>query len=325
MATRLTAVVLGGATEPSSISSALNIARQIADRLIVVTATGQHADSTKSIDTPVIQSGDQQEESQVTYVPIMKESSGSSLDLREDVQYGIGEALRITPEAERFVVLACNIHPLPGEAGITRLARSKLDYDELNGVLSLSRRYAVHVVEAGSVPSVADARKGGFSVPSIVSRFFRSPVKTIREEKRLVTFLIVGASGAVINELLLFVLRPVLGPIIAQAIGVEVSIVNNFIWNDTFTFGDMSKGAVGRSANKLYRLLKYNALSLGTFALNLAVYSTLIYFGVWYIAASLIAVIVSFIFNYLGSSRWAWKSKAGSPSGARQGAATIQH
>jgi putative flippase GtrA len=165
------------------------------------------------------------------------------------------------------------------------------------------------------------AGEEGIYLPSIVSRFFRSPRKTIREEKTLVSFLIVGASGAVINELVLFAFIPFLGKIPAQALGVEVSIISNFVWNDTFTFRNARKSMTGRNRSKLFRLTKYNALSLGTFALNLAIYTPLVTLvlkqGLGVYISSIVAILVAFVFNYLGSSRWAWRTKsdASTPSG----------
>lgn len=148
-------------------------------------------------------------------------------------------------------------------------------------------------------------------MPSIVSRFLRSPIQTIKEEKILVIFLIVGASGAVLNEAILFGFVTMLGKILAQALGVEISIVSNFVWNDLFTFKTARKQMTGRSRSKLFRLAKYNGLSLGTFALNLAIYIPLVNFvwkqGLGTYASSLVAILVAFIFNYFGSSRWAWK------------------
>ncbi len=156
-------------------------------------------------------------------------------------------------------------------------------------------------------------KEKGVYLPSIVSRFFKSPLKTIREERTLVTFLIVGASGAVINELVLFAFASSLGKILAQALGVEISIISNFVWNDTFTFKNARRNMTGRNRSKLFRLGKYNVLSLGTFALNLAIYTPLVAFvwkeGLGTYLSSIIAILVAFAFNYFGSSRWAWKPK----------------
>jgi dolichol-phosphate mannosyltransferase len=147
---------------------------------------------------------------------------------------------------------------------------------------------------------------------SIVSRFLKSPFQTIREET-LVKFLIVGASGTAVNLIVSYLLHFVIAAEIAQAIGIELSIMNNFVWNDSFTFKHTIKEMDGKNQNKLFRLLKYNSLSFGTAVLNLIVFYFLAYplglnRGIWYSVSSLTAILVAFVFNYIGSSRWAWKS-----------------
>jgi dolichol-phosphate mannosyltransferase len=134
----------------------------------------------------------------------------------------------------------------------------------------------------------------------------------VKEEETLVKFVIVGASGTVINLALSYLLHFLIEAEIAQAIGVEISIVNNFFWNDSFTFKEISRGSKGRNLGRFYRLLKYNLLSIGTATLNLLVFYFMAYpmgfnYGGWYLLSSFTAVIVSFIFNYLGSLKWAWK------------------
>jgi dolichol-phosphate mannosyltransferase len=149
---------------------------------------------------------------------------------------------------------------------------------------------------------------------TIVSRFLKSPIRTLREEQTLVKFLVVGGSGALLNVLVSYYLGQSLRifPDLAQGTGIELSIISNFVWNDTFTFKNVGGSAPQKSHGRLSRFLKYNLLSLGTAALNLGIFSVLYYKlgmneGFWYASSSLIAILVAFVFNYLGSSRWAWK------------------
>ncbi len=146
---------------------------------------------------------------------------------------------------------------------------------------------------------------------STIPHFLRSPIQIIRERKTIIKFLIVGASGTVVNEGLLYGLHAFVGLILAQAFGVEVSIINNFIWNDSFTFKHVTKNLTKKHSNKFYRLAKYNFLSLSTFVLNLTVYTSLLLAlgSKWYIVSSLIGILTAFAFNYFGSSRWAWKEQ----------------
>jgi dolichol-phosphate mannosyltransferase len=149
---------------------------------------------------------------------------------------------------------------------------------------------------------------------SIFSRFLRSPIQTLKKERTLFKFLIVGASGTIVNLIVSYSLHLFIEAELAQAVGVELSIINNFGWNDSFTFRHVTKDLIGKDRSKLYRLLKYNALSLGTAGLNLIVFYFLAYplglsHGLWYAVSSLVAILAAFTFNYLGSSRWAWKSE----------------
>src|SRR5690348_13358942 len=62
--------------------------------------------------------------------------------------------------------------------------------------------------------------------------------------RRLGKFLVVGASGVVVNNAALFTLYQVLRlPLLgASTAAVVLSIVNNFFWNDRWTF-EQDKGA----------------------------------------------------------------------------------
>lgn len=127
----------------------------------------------------------------------------------------------------------------------------------------------------------------------------------------LVKFMVVGASGTVVNLGALALLTTLFGNgliIVFNAIAVETSILNNFIWNDKFTFGTSGQT---KSTSKARRLAKYNLLSLASFSVNEVVFIILYSFGLYKYLASIIAIGVAFIVNYIGSSRWAWKDSRG--------------
>src|ERR1700724_2083964 len=73
---------------------------------------------------------------------------------------------------------------------------------------------------------------------------------------RLSKFLVVGGTGMLVNSLMLVLLfqwahMPL---IIASALSTEVAIVNNFCWNDRWTFG--------RTQFSLSRFTRFNLVSL---------------------------------------------------------------
>lgn len=123
----------------------------------------------------------------------------------------------------------------------------------------------------------------------------------------LVKFMLVGASGTVVNLGILALLTTLFGNgliYVFNAIAVETSILNNFVWNDRFTFNSAGQT---KNKSKAGRLAKYNLLSLASFGVNEIVFIFLYSYGHYKYLASIIAIGVAFIFNYVGSSRWAWK------------------
>src|SRR5258708_22441564 len=74
--------------------------------------------------------------------------------------------------------------------------------------------------------------------------------------KTLGRFLLVGASGVLVNSLALFVLygKAGLPLLVASALSVELAITNNFVWNDWWTFG--------RTRRSMVRFAKFNLVSL---------------------------------------------------------------
>ncbi len=120
---------------------------------------------------------------------------------------------------------------------------------------------------------------------------------------RFLKFCLVGASGIVVNEGLLWVLTAFGGLAyqVSSAIGIECSIVSNFLLNDFFTFGDRrSPGAQSRAR----RLLKFNVVSLVGLGINLGVLSLLTsVFGVHYLLSNLVGIALAFLWNY-GLNTW---------------------
>jgi len=151
-----------------------------------------------------------------------------------------------------------------------------------------------------------------------IFEMIRSPRRALRENITLFRFLLVGASGAIVNIGLLALQERVFhigegSPmlLLANAVAVETSIINNFLWNDRYTFGHVRRASKPGIRSKFSRLGRYNLLSLVTFFVNEAIFYLLTQrFNFNSILSSMLAIVVSFAVNYLGSSRWAWKHKA---------------
>jgi len=128
------------------------------------------------------------------------------------------------------------------------------------------------------------------------------------ELKRLIKFMLVGISGIVVNEGLLWLLWSIgLYYLIASLIAIETSIVSNFILNDMWTFRDRRVPGLWMT---LRRLAKYNVVSWGTGMINWLVLLILsVFFGIDPLIANLVGIFVAFIGNFILSTLWAWGMK----------------
>lgn len=127
------------------------------------------------------------------------------------------------------------------------------------------------------------------------------------ELKRLLTFCVVGLSGIIVNQGLLWLLTEFAGLryYISALFAIEASIISNFILNDYFTFADRR---TGKGKSFIVRLLKFNVACLAGAGIQ---YGLLLLFtnvlDIHYLISNLIAIAVAFLWNYFMSSWWTWK------------------
>lgn len=121
-------------------------------------------------------------------------------------------------------------------------------------------------------------------------------------------FAVVGATGVVVNNGLLFLLHGFAGwPLIpASVVAVEAAIVNNFWWNDLWTFSDRDRTR--------YRFLRFNLVSLGGLVINTSVLALLVTVSdIHYLVANLIAIGTAMTWNFAANARWTWLRPRESP------------
>ena len=120
-------------------------------------------------------------------------------------------------------------------------------------------------------------------------------------------FALVGASGIVVNQALLFLLFGLLGmwPLAALSIGIEASILWNFMLNERWTFDtERTKGKSGA------RLARYHAVCALGIGINLAIFAVLtMALNINYLVSNLIAILAAFTANLRGSVSWAWQAR----------------
>ena len=123
---------------------------------------------------------------------------------------------------------------------------------------------------------------------------------------RIFKFILVGASGVVINEGLLYVLTYYAGLfyLISSVIAVQVAILNNFFWNHIWTFKD--RRIVNEAA--IVKLGKFELVSIAGKAMNILVlYIGVTFFDMQYLMANLIGIAAGFVVNFLVNNVWTWR------------------
>ncbi|PZO43212.1 MAG: sulfonate ABC transporter permease [Shackletoniella antarctica] len=129
--------------------------------------------------------------------------------------------------------------------------------------------------------------------------------------QRFVRFGLVGLSGVVVDMVILYLLHSTLGlPLTRSKIfAAEVAILNNFIWNDAWTFADVSMLQKGWSA-RLKRFFKFNLVCLAGLVLNVLLLNVLynLVFGQrWAYAANLMAIAIVTFWNFWLNLKLSWR------------------
>lgn len=143
----------------------------------------------------------------------------------------------------------------------------------------------------------------------------RKPVKHLREKfplKRFIRFGVVGFSGVFVDMAIFWLLRESFGlPLTRSAIlSAEVAIFNNFLWNDAWTFADISQRQLGWKA-RLKRFLKFNIICLGGLILNVLLVNLLFnLFGVNDYLSKLIAIALVTAWNFWLNLKLSWRVTA---------------
>jgi len=127
-----------------------------------------------------------------------------------------------------------------------------------------------------------------------------------REWKKVFKFGIVGLSGIVFNLAILYLLveYAFVNKDLASPIAIEISILNNFVWNDLWTFrSDENR----KYSSRWHRLAAFNVVSAGGAVINYGIFLLLTAgFGVYYLLAQFIGILLGFIWNFMVNRRFTW-------------------
>ncbi len=133
---------------------------------------------------------------------------------------------------------------------------------------------------------------------------------------RFMRYCLVGGSGVVVNMGVLWWLKGsgALGTLRAGTVAIELSILNNFLWNELWTFRDRSHARPG-VRDRLVRLVQFHLVcGIG------AVWQLGILWGLaiqwqWhYLLANLMAIVVVTLWNYGLNTTWTWTRGSSTPA-----------
>jgi dolichol-phosphate mannosyltransferase len=126
---------------------------------------------------------------------------------------------------------------------------------------------------------------------------------------RFLRFGIVGFSGVFVDLGVFYLLRTTLGIGLTRSaiFSSEIAIINNFLWNDVWTFREVSQGQKG-NRQRFRRFLKFNLICLSGLPINIIIINLLFnVFGVNEYLAKLIAIAVVTFWNFWLNSKLSWR------------------
>jgi dolichol-phosphate mannosyltransferase len=128
---------------------------------------------------------------------------------------------------------------------------------------------------------------------------------------RFLRFGLVGLSGVFVDMAVLYLLSDpttlALPLTRSKIIAGEIAIFNNFLWNDAWTFADVTMKQQGWR-QRLQRFLKFNLICLAGLGLNVVILNLVFNFLIpnRYIA-NLIAIAVATIWNFWVNLKLSWR------------------
>jgi dolichol-phosphate mannosyltransferase len=127
-----------------------------------------------------------------------------------------------------------------------------------------------------------------------------------QEWEKIFKFGLVGLSGIVVNMGVLYYLTEFVGfyYLVSSLFAIELSILNNFIWNDHWTFKGTRQH---RMSNRWHRLISFHAVSAGGLVINMGILFFLTSFvGVYYLISNIIGILVGFGWNFWVNRHMTW-------------------
>ena len=126
---------------------------------------------------------------------------------------------------------------------------------------------------------------------------------------RFLRFGAVGLSGVFVDLTIFHIMRTVINMGLTRStiFSAEVAILNNFLWNDLWTFGDISRKQTGKR-QRFKRFWKFNMVCLAGIIIQTLVVNFLFNsLGMNQYIAKLIAIAVATIWNFWVNLKLSWR------------------
>jgi dolichol-phosphate mannosyltransferase len=132
--------------------------------------------------------------------------------------------------------------------------------------------------------------------------------KLHRPVKRFLSYGLVGLSGVFVDMSIFYLLGMIgWGLTSSKILSSEVAVLNNFLWNDLWTFRDISSQQIGWQ-KRIVRFLKFNLICLIGIGLNLIILNLLYnYLHINKYLANLIAILIVTIWNFWFNLKLSWR------------------
>jgi dolichol-phosphate mannosyltransferase len=170
-----------------------------------------------------------------------------------------------------------------------------------------------HYTRVAEVPYVFAGRDAGRTKASVrqglhLVRHITMLAAASPEDSRVWKFLLVGASGVIVNMAVFWLfVHPFDAHVLpAGVVAGLVSTFTNFVLNNRFTWADRRVGGVGVFAR---RLGKYYTATAGGYVVYLGLLWGLTHMGLAKMLANLIAVGFGGLFNYVMHNMWTWRDR----------------
>ena len=130
-----------------------------------------------------------------------------------------------------------------------------------------------------------------------------------KEVRRIVKFGLVGTWGFVVNMFFLWFFTETVGLfyLFSSLIAIEISLINNYVFNDLWTWRD--RGKEGKK-EYLKRTLQYHATASAAMLANIAILWILTELAdVYYLASNVFGILCGAVLNFFLNDRWTFKHK----------------